>query len=78
MKPGTNNPAEKRRKEVQRQKWQREKAERRQQRQIEKQERGSANPEEDPDLAGIVPGPQPTAEELAQEPPSETDDPTRP
>lgn len=78
MKPTTNNPAEKRRKEIERQKWQRQKAERKQQRQLERQERGGANPDEDPDLIGIVPGPQPTAEELTQDPPSGTDDPTRP
>ena len=60
MKPGTNNPAEKRRKEVLRQKWQREKAERRQQRQSDRLERERTGNEEDPDLAGIVPGPQPS------------------
>jgi hypothetical protein len=58
VKPGANNPAEKRRKEVLRQKWQREKAERRQQRQVERQQRGEGAPDEDPDLIGIVPGPQ--------------------
>jgi hypothetical protein len=77
VKPSTNNPAEKRRKEIERQKWQREKAERKQQRQQERQERGGANPDEDPDLVGIVPGPQPTEAELTQSPPSGTDDPTR-
>jgi hypothetical protein len=76
VKPTTNNPAEKRRKEVERQKWQRQKAERKQQRQQERQERGGANPDEDPDLIGIVPGPQPTAADLTQEPPSGSDDPT--
>jgi hypothetical protein len=67
VKPNTNNPFEKRRKEVVRQQWQREKAERRQQRQIERQQRERSGSEEDPDLAGIVPGPQPP-----QNPPDET------
>jgi hypothetical protein len=75
VKPTTNNPAEKRRKEIERQKWQRQKAERKQQRQQEKQERG-ANPDEDPDLVGIVPGPQPTATDLTEAPSSGTDEPT--
>lgn len=78
MKPGTNNPAEKRRKEIERQKWQREKAQRRQQRQLERQERGGANPDEDPDLIGIVPGPQPTPAEFADVPPSDPDDLNKP
>jgi hypothetical protein len=57
-----NNPAEKRRKELLRQQWQKQKAERRQQRQNERQQRGSGDPDEDPDLVGIVPGPQPVAD----------------
>ncbi len=52
-----NNPAEKRRKELLRQKWQQEKAERRRNRQNEREQRPQT--EEDPDLIGIVPGPQP-------------------
>jgi len=59
VKPNANNPAEKRRKELRRQQWQREKAARREQRQNERQERLQKDPAEDPDLAGIVPGPQP-------------------
>ncbi len=62
MKTIINNPAEKRRKELLRQQWQKEKAERRLQRQNERQQRGSVNPDEDPDLVGIVPGPQPTSD----------------
>ena len=45
---------------------QKEKAERRNQRATEKQRRSEArerSPDEDPDLAGIVPGPQPRIEE---------------
>jgi hypothetical protein len=52
----------KRKKEIDRDKWQKEKAERKAQRQREKGDRG-ANPDEDPDIAGIVPGPQPPLEE---------------
>lgn len=53
----------KRKKEIDRDKWQKEKAERKAQRQREKGERGSGAPDEDPDIAGIVPGPQPPLEE---------------
>ena len=59
VKPGTKNAAEKRRKEIDRLKWQKLKAEKRQLRQSEKDAHASANPDEDPDLIGIVPGPQP-------------------
>jgi hypothetical protein len=62
VKPGTNNPAEKRRKEASRQKRQQEKAERKQQRQAERKARVVLDPDEDPDIAGIVPGPQPPQE----------------
>ena len=62
VRPGTKNTAEKRKKELDRQKWQAQKAERRQQRQQERQERGSLDSDEDPDLVGIVPGPQPVEE----------------
>jgi hypothetical protein len=62
VKPAINNPAEKRRKELLRQKWQQEKAARRQQRQAEQHERKQGDSDEDPDLAGIVPGPQPPRE----------------
>jgi len=77
VKPGTNNAAEKRKKELLRQQWQREKAERRQQRQLERQARGSQNPEEDPDLAGIVPGPQPTQSIPGDVAPGHPPDPAR-
>jgi hypothetical protein len=59
VKPGTKNAAEKRRKEIDRLKWQKLKAEKRQLRQSEKDANTLANPDEDPDLIGIVPGPQP-------------------
>jgi hypothetical protein len=59
VRPGTKNAAEKRKKEVLRQKRQKEKAERRLQRQSDRTDRGPLDPDEDPDLAGIVPGPQP-------------------
>lgn len=71
MRPGTKNAAEKRKKEVLRQKWQKEKAERRQQRQGEKLERSSLDPEDDPDLAGIVPGPQPVNDPVVEPQPPE-------
>ncbi len=69
MRPGTKNAAEKRKKEIDRQKWQAAKAERRQQRQLERQTRTSLGDDEDPDLAGIVPGPQPVEEVPAAVPP---------
>lgn len=53
----------KRRKEEARKEWQKTKAERRAQRQAEKEERGSGETGEDPDIAGIVPGPQPPRED---------------
>jgi hypothetical protein len=62
VKFGTNKAAEKRRKEAIRLKRQREKAERKQQRQAEREQRAPSAPDEDPDIAGIVPGPQPTQE----------------
>lgn len=49
----------KRQKELQRLDKQKEKAERRAQRQAERKERGNADDAVDPDIAGIVPGPQP-------------------
>jgi hypothetical protein len=66
VKPGNKTAAEKRRKELDRQKWQKEKADRRQQRLNDRQAHASENPDEDPDLAGIVPGPQPLPEQLAE------------
>jgi hypothetical protein len=54
----------KRQKEIARQKKQQEKLDRRNQRQREKDERAASGAEgEDPDIAGIVPGPQPPLEE---------------
>ena len=53
------NPFEKRKKELARKDKQKKKAERRDEREREKAERQSTNNEEDPDIAGIVPGPQP-------------------
>jgi hypothetical protein len=55
----------KRQKEISRQKKQQEKIDRRNQRHRERDERvaSGATGEEDPDIAGIVPGPQPPLEE---------------
>lgn len=54
----------KRQKEITRQKKNKEKEERRNQRQRERDQRLAAGVEgEDPDIAGIVPGPQPPLEE---------------
>lgn len=57
--------ASKRQKELARQERQREKTAKRMQRKHEKSERstGSASTGEDPDIAGIIPGPQPLLEE---------------
>ncbi|HEY7724348.1 MAG TPA: hypothetical protein VH880_03385 [Anaeromyxobacteraceae bacterium] len=57
--------ATKRQKEEARREHQRKKEERREQRRREKAERGGRplSPGEDPDIAGIVPGPQPPSEE---------------
>ncbi len=53
----------KRRKEQERRQWQEEKAARRAQREAESRERPAGEPGEDPDIAGIVPGPQPPPED---------------
>ena len=53
---------EKRKKEFARKERQKKKAERREIRDREKAERPPAGPDEDPDIAGIVPGPQPPLE----------------
>ncbi len=58
MRGRTNNPFEKRKKEVARKERQKQKAERRSQREQEKADRPTTDGEEDPDIAGIVPGPQ--------------------
>jgi hypothetical protein len=60
VRPFNKSAAEKRKKEISRQQWQKEKAERLLQRQQERERRGALEPGEDPDIAGIVPGPQPT------------------
>jgi hypothetical protein len=52
----------KRNKEKARQERQQDKAHKRSQRRIEKDNRPPVAPGEDPDIAGIVPGPQPEAE----------------
>ena len=54
----------KRQKEVQRQQRQKDKLARRVQKNKERQEPGTASPEgEDPDIAGIIPGPQPRTDD---------------
>lgn len=56
---------EKRRKEMQRRERKQDKADRREQRKAEKAERVQSQEDGfDPDLAGIVPGPQPLPEEF--------------
>lgn len=52
----------KRQKELARQEKQRDKAARRAQRSEDKKNRPAGSPGEDPDIAGIVPGPQPLPE----------------
>jgi len=54
----------KRQKERHREEKRKEKEEKRQQRKTAKDERPAAAPGEDPDIAGIVPGPQPVPEEF--------------
>jgi hypothetical protein len=54
--------ANKRLKEKARQDRQRDKAQQREQRKIEKGNRPETAPGEDPDIAGIIPGPQPVVE----------------
>lgn len=53
----------KRRKEIERREWQQKKIARRADRAKEAKERPAAEGDEDPDLAGIIPGPQPPLEE---------------
>ncbi len=55
---------EKRRKELQRQERKQRKAERREQRKAERTDPSDAAPGEDPDLVGIVAGPQPLPAEF--------------
>ncbi len=59
MNPSVN----KRQKERQRQEHQKEKAERKRLRQEEKRDRAPRTDGVDPDIAGIVPGPQPRTDE---------------
>lgn len=49
---------------MERQERTRQKAALREQRRLEKSSRGARDPNEDPDLAGIVPGPQPPLPEF--------------
>jgi len=49
----------KRRKEEERRQWQQKKVERRAERVAEARNRPASAPGEDPDIAGIIPGPQP-------------------
>ncbi|HET9554036.1 MAG TPA: hypothetical protein VFP50_13790 [Anaeromyxobacteraceae bacterium] len=53
----------KRQKEAKRAEKQREKEAKREERKREKAERGPTDPGVDPDIAGIIPGPQPRPEE---------------
>jgi hypothetical protein len=64
----------KRQKELARQEKQREKAAKREERRKEKSERPDRGGVEDPDIAGIVPGPQPLPEQFedSEAPPPET------
>jgi hypothetical protein len=54
----------KRLKEKARQEKQQDKAQRREQRKVDKGNKDPIAPGEDPDIAGIVPGPQPIPEEF--------------
>jgi len=65
---------EKRRKELARQDRKQEKAERRKHRKEERESRPDAEPGEDPDLAGIVAGPQPLQPEFMDAPPEEPEE----
>ena len=58
-----NPGATKRQKEAARRDYQRKKEEKKEQRKREKSERPPLAPGEDPDIAGIIPGPQPKLEE---------------
>jgi hypothetical protein len=58
-----NPGATKRQKEAARRDKQRKKDEKKEQRKREKGDRGPRLPGEDPDIAGIIPGPQPKLEE---------------
>ncbi|MFL6196426.1 MAG: hypothetical protein ACJ75H_19755 [Thermoanaerobaculia bacterium] len=65
MRGRSNNTLEKRRKEMARKEKQQKKGERRVQRELERAQRQKdGDVGEDPDIAGIIPGPQPRDEEL--------------
>jgi hypothetical protein len=57
-----NPGATKRQKEAARRDYQRKKEEKKEQRKREKADRPPTAPGEDPDIAGIIPGPQPLPE----------------
>ena len=61
--PG-NPSLKKRQREMARKEQQADKAQRRAERKVQKDTRDPAEPGEDPDLAGIVPGPQPREDEV--------------
>lgn len=63
----SSNSFEKRRKELARKEKQREKAEKKEQRERERAARPRGSEDEDPDIAGIVPGPQPRNEDDEEE-----------
>ena len=54
----------KRRRELERQQWQQVKAKKRAERSEQQRDRPETAPGEDPDIAGIVPGPQPPLEDF--------------
>ena len=63
MAPPRNPGSLKRQKELARQQRQREKREDRASRKDQAKDRPQSTPGEDPDIAGIIPGPQPKIEE---------------
>jgi hypothetical protein len=63
MAPPRNPGSLKRQKELARQQRQREKREDRASRKDQAKDRPQTSPGEDPDIAGIIPGPQPKIEE---------------
>lgn len=67
MAPPSRPSAAKRQKERARQEKQKEKAERRAQRLAEKEKKPGDPTGEDPDIAGIVPGPQPLPPEFGED-----------
>jgi hypothetical protein len=56
--------AQKRQKERNRQEWQRDKASKKEQRKVDKANKPPPEPGVDPDIAHIIPGPQPLPEEF--------------